>query len=186
MGTVPLDKFNLNQFYEKTPTALKYILVISLIIVSSYFLFSRKVTKGQDKELEKIEQTIETTYSLINKFEIFENAQYQYNKETMHYLKNIYTLVEELNENMNKKFDLLLSQGGSNTEEILDRLILLNESFDKLQEAYTPEPFIKPVARYPKPQYKSNVIIIPIDGNDKVTGDTIFTKKKKSFINDEY
>jgi len=160
MAVVPVDKFNLNSFYEKTPTPLKYILVVSLIVVGSYFLFSKKVSKGQDKELAKIEQTIETTYSLIDRFDDFESAQYQYNKETMSYLKNIYTLVEELNENTNRKFDLLLKQGGSNTGQILDQLTLLNDSYEKLTKAYTPEPFEKPYVEDPR---KPNVY--GFDGN---------------------
>jgi len=170
MGVVPMDKFNLNSFYEKTPTALKYILVISLIVVGSYFLFSKKVSKGQDAELAKIEQTIETTYKLIDQFDDFERAQFQYNKETMSYLKNIYTLVEELNENTNKKFDLLLEQGGMNQQQLLKQLTMLNESYEKLTEAYTPEPFEKPVIEDPREKngeyvYKGEVQIIPIDEN---------------------
>jgi len=165
MGVVPVDKFNLNSFYDKTPTALKYILVISLIIIGSYFLFSKKVTKGQDKELAKIEQTIETTYSLLDRFDDFEKAQYQYNKETMSYLKNIYTLVEELNENTNRKFDLLLSQGGTNQTQLLNQLTLLNESYEKLTKAYTPEPFEKPIVADPRNQYNRqyDFEIVPVD-----------------------
>ena len=167
MGVVPVDKFNLNSFYEKTPTALKYILVISLIIVGSYFLFSRKVSKGQDKELAKIEQTITTTYSLLDRFDDFEKAQYDYNKETMSYLKNIYTLVEELNENTNKKFDILLKQGGVNQEQLLTQLTLLNESYDKLTKAYTPEPFEKPVITDPRKNYDRDYEFefVPVDDN---------------------
>ena len=192
MGVVPMDKFNLNSFYEKTPTALKYILVISLIVVGSYFLFSRKVSKGQDKELAKIEQTIETTYSLLDRFDDFESAQYQYNKETMSYLKNIYTLVEELNENTNKKFDLLLKQGGTNQAQLLQQLTLLNESYEKLTEAYTPEPFEKPVIEDPREggeyKYRGDVEIYPVDefGNRIDTTELVIGVKKKNYDDDKY
>lgn len=187
MGVVPLDKFNLNQFYEKTPTALKYILVVSLIFVASYFLFSRKVSRSEDLKLDKIEQTIITTYKLIDQFDDFETAQYQYNKETMSYLKNIYTLVEELNENTNKKFDLLLKQGGTNQSQLLEQLTLLNESYEKLTKAYTPEPFEKPYIEDPREKtsgyrFESDVQFIPVDDSVKLTPQI----KVKKYDDDQY
>ena len=162
MAGVPLEKFSLNQFYEKTPNALKYILVISLIVVGSYFLFSKKVSKGQDKELAKIEQSIETTYSLIDRFDDFREAQYIYNDEILSYLKNIYTLVEELNENTNRKFDMILNAGQGNTNEILDKLTLLNESFEKLQVAYTPDEFENPKSPVQDPRREFSISAKPI------------------------
>jgi hypothetical protein len=173
MAIVQFEKFNFNQFYEKTPNVLKYILVISLIILGSYFLFSKKVSKGQDNELAKIEQTIETTYTLIDRFDDFRQAQYVYNAEILDYLENIYTLVGELNENTNKKLDLILSQGGENASEILERLTLLNESYEKLQKAYTPKEFEDPRL------YKGEVEFIPIDefGNPESTDSTKFSIK---------
>jgi hypothetical protein len=190
MGVVPMDRFNLNSFYEKTPTALKYILIISLIVVGSYFLFSKKVSKSQDKELAKIEQTIETTYNLLDRFDDFETAQYQYNKETMSYLKNIYTLVEELNENTNKKFDLLIAQGGLNTYQILSQLTLLNQSYEKLTEAYTPEPFEKLNIEDPRKYKTGEVEFYPVDefGNRIDTTDfkPEIKVKKKNYDDDQY
>ena len=170
MAGVPVDKFNLNDFYNHTPTGLKYILVISLIIVGSYFLFSRKISKGQDKQLEKIEQTIETTYTIIDNFDRFKDEQFKYNEQILDYLHNIYTLVEELNENTNKKFDMLLEAGGQNTNQILDKLTLLNESFEKLQKAYTPDEFQddkKPMKTVPGaekivPKGEPKIKVVPI------------------------
>ena len=166
MGVVQIEKFNLNNFYEKTPKPLKYILVISLIIVGSYFLFSRKVSTGQIKELAKIEQSIETTYDLINRFDEFKTAQYIYNTEVLSYLKSLYTLVEELNENTNRKFDLLLAAGGENTEDIIQRLVLLNESFEKLQRAYTPEELETP--KNLKSEYESPPSPVFVDSTDQL------------------
>jgi len=178
MAIVQFEKFNFNQFYEKTPTVLKYILVMSLIILGSYFLFSKKVSNGQDKELAKIEQTIETTYTLIDRFDDFRKAQYAYNSEILDYLENIYTLVEELNENTNKKLDLIISQGGENTSEILERLTLLNESYEKLQKAYTPKEFENPST------YKGEVEFIPLDefGNPESIDSSKFSIKAKPII----
>ena len=132
------SKVDINKFWEKTPTLLKYFLIIAIMLVTSYYLFSKTVSVGQIKELDKIEESINTTYSLIDQFQEFEKTQYNYNIQTLTYLKNIYTLVEELNDNTNRKFDIILKSGGKNTEEIIEKLMLLNESFEKLQKAYTP------------------------------------------------
>jgi len=139
MGIIPLDKFNLNNFYEKTPKPLKYILVVSVIIMLSYLLFANKVTKSQKVELAEIERSIESTYKLINNFETFQDFQTEYNNGVILYLDNIYTLVGELNENTNKKFDILLRKGGENTGDILEYITILNESFDKIKKAYIPK-----------------------------------------------
>jgi hypothetical protein len=152
MSVIRLEKINLNQFYDKTPTALKYILIISLIIISSYVLFSKKVSNKENEELDKIEQTITTTYTLIDRFDDFKEAQYIYNAELLDYLKDIYTLVEELNENTNKKLDLILTSGGKNTNNIIEKLTMLNESFEKLQEAYTPNEFQETNSSIPDPR----------------------------------
>ena len=167
MTTVQVEKFNLNTFYEKTPRPLKYILVISLIVVGSYFLFSKKVTNGQIKQLGKIEQTIETTHDLIIRFDEFKTAQYIHNTEVIGYLKNLYALIEELNQNTNRKLELLLQMGGQNTEEILERLNVLNESFERLQKAYTPDELksneLKPDPIAVPILPKGEVEFIPID-----------------------
>jgi len=160
MGVIPMDKFSLNEFYDKTPVVLKYILVISLIVVGSYVFIGKRVTKGQDRQLEKIEQTIETSYVIIDRFDDFRKAQYIYNDEMISHLKNIYTLVEELNESTNRKFDLILSAGQGNTAEILDRLTLLNESFEKLQKAYTPDEFEQPSSNVPDPRKEQEYSIV--------------------------
>jgi len=166
MAIIQFEKFNFNNFYEKTPRPLKYILVISLIIVGSYFLFSKKVSKGQVQQLAKIEQSIETTYGLIDRFDEFRTAQYIYNAEILDYLQSLYSLVEELNENTNRKFELLLKAGGQNTDEIIERLVMLNESFEKLQKAYTPEELQPPEDPKKKRPYEfdeSKISIIEID-----------------------
>jgi hypothetical protein len=142
MAVVQVDKFNINKFWEKTPKALKYVLIISLIVAGSFYAFSKTVSISQIKQLNKIEESINTTYDLIDQFQEFEKTQYAYNVQTISYLKSIYTLIEELNDNTNKKFDMLLKSGGKNTNEIVEKLVMLNESFEKLQKAYTPE--IKP------------------------------------------
>lgn len=139
MAFIEFEKFNFNQFYEKTPLTLKYIIVISLLVVGSYFLYATKIDNSEERQIDKIEESIQSTYVIINQFEKFKDAQLDYNKRILNYLDDIYVIVEELNENTNKKFDILLKQGGSNTEEIIERLMLLNESFEKLHKAYVPD-----------------------------------------------
>jgi hypothetical protein len=168
MALIQFEKFNLNNFYEKTPRPLKYILVISLIIVGSYFLYAKKLDKSDIKQLDKIEESIKSTYTLIDKFDDFRQTQYVFNEQILEYLEDLYTLVEELNYNTNKKLDLILKAGGSNTEEIIERLEMLNETYEKLREAYTPKEFKEP--------YKGEVIIQPVD-EDGNPIDTGITKK---------
>lgn len=143
MAFFGIEKFNLNDFWEQTPTKLKYMLIVAIFTIAIYFLFSRTISNAQIKELDQIEQTIETTYDLIERFEEFRSDQYVYNAQILLYLDNLYKLIEELNQNINRKFEILLLSGGSNTTDIIDKLMLLNESFEKLQEAYTPEEFEK-------------------------------------------
>lgn len=158
MAPVQFEKFNINSFYEKTPTALKYILVISVIIVGSYFLYAKKLDKSDVKQLDKIEESIETTYTLITRFDDFRKTQYIFNEQMLNYMEDLYTLVEELNETTNRKLDLILEAGGTNTEDIIKRLELLNETYDKLRKAYTPKEF-------KEPSYDGEAVIIPLDEN---------------------
>lgn len=144
MSRLEFEKFNINQFWETSPTTLKYIIVISLIVVGSYFLYAKKANEVSQKQISKIEESISTTYTLINRFDDFKEAQFIYNDEILNNLNNIYILVEELNENTNKKFDILLKAGGKNTDEIIDKITLLNETFEKLQKAYEPKENNKP------------------------------------------
>ncbi|MBW3020773.1 hypothetical protein KY334_05730 [Candidatus Woesearchaeota archaeon] len=116
------------------------------------------MSKNQIEEITKIEQTIKSTNSLIDKFEIFQEKQYEYNEDVLEYLGDVYILVEELNENTNKKFDILIKAGGSNTSSILDQITLLNESFEKLHRAYTPDE-LKETKTLPP----SRIYAIPVD-----------------------
>jgi len=140
---IAAEPFNINNFWQQTPKALKYFIIIALVIAGSYFMFSKSMTITQIKQIDKIEESINTTYSLINQFQEFEKKQFDYNIQTMTYLKNIYSLVEELNDNANKKFDMILKGQGSNTNQIIEKLTLLNESFEKLHKAYSPKEELK-------------------------------------------
>ena len=158
MATIETKPFDINNFWEKTPTKLKYFIMIALIVAGGYFLFSKSMTITQMKQIDKIEESINTTYSLINQFQEFEKTQYAYNTQTMTYLKNIYALVEELNDNANRKFDMILKQGSGSTNQIIDKITLLNESFEKLHKAYSPKEELK-VPELPEP----SVIITKIN-----------------------
>ena len=157
MATIETKPFDINNFWETTPTKLKYFIIIALVVAGSYFLFSKSMTITQIKQIDKIEQSINTTYSLINQFQEFEKTQYAYNTQTLTYLNNIYSLVEELNDNTNRKFDMILKGQGSGTNQIIDKITLLNESFEKLHKAYSPKEELK-VPEIPE----TKIIITPI------------------------
>jgi len=138
MASIPLDKFNLNRFWEKTPTALKYILVFALFLVVSYFLFSKRMDDNNLAQIDQMKQGITATYELIDNFEEFRREQDLYNKEVLDYLNNLHALVEDLNSTTNRKLDMILSSGGksANQEFLIEKIILLNESFERLSKAY--------------------------------------------------
>lgn len=136
MINLSLDKVNLNRFWEKTPTPLKYILVFVMFLTVSYFLISKNVEDASVKELDQMKAGIEATYALIDNFEKFKADQMAYNEEILKYIHDLHTLVQELNENTNRKLDIILNSGNSNTQDIIDKLMLLNESFEKLSKIY--------------------------------------------------
>ena len=138
MGVIPFDKFNLNRFWEKTPTTLKYILTFAIFIVVSYFLISKRMDNNHSAEIAQMKRGIVATYELIDNFEEFRNEQDQYNEEILDYLYNLHSLVEDLNATTNRKLDMILSAGSSNTDDIIEKLDLLNESFERLSKAYSP------------------------------------------------
>jgi len=140
---IPLAKFSINRFWEKTPNALKYILVLSIVCATMYFVFMKKVYSGQTSELNKLVENIEVTYKLIDNFEKFKTSQNTYNEELLKYMNNLYSLVQELNENTNKKLDIIIGSGSKNKEDIIEKIILLNESFEKLSKVYQDNSKIK-------------------------------------------
>jgi len=136
MINVSLDKLNLNRFWEKTPTPLKYILVFCLFLTVSYFLISKNVEDASVKELETMKTGIKATYELIDNFERFKEEQTAYNDQILNYIHDLHTLVQELNENTNRKLDIILSSGNVNAKDILEKIDLLNETFEKLSKVY--------------------------------------------------
>lgn len=133
---VDLEKLNVNKFWEKTPTPLKYILVFVIFLTVSYFLISKNVEEASIKELNSMKSGIKATYELIDNFEKFRSEQTSYNQEILTYIHNLHSLVEELNDNTNKKIDIILNAGQSNKKDMLEKIMLLNQSFEKLSKAY--------------------------------------------------
>jgi len=157
MPTIPLEKFNINLFWEKTPTVLKYILVFAIFIVVSYFLFSKRMDDNHVREIETMKTGIKATYELIDNFDNFRIEQDQYNEEILEYLNNLHSLVEELNENTNRKLDMILNSGDANSDQIIEKIMLLNESYEKLLKAYSKD-IVSPRI--------GNVEFIPLDENN--------------------
>jgi len=136
MINVSLDKLNLNRFWEKTPTPLKYILVFILFLSVSYFFISKNVEDASVKELDAMKTGIKATYELVDNFEKFKQEQTAYNEQILNYIHDLHTLVQELNENTNRKLDIILSSGNVNSKDILEKIQLLNETFEKLSKVY--------------------------------------------------
>jgi aspartokinase len=90
------------------------------------------------KEIDQMKIGISATYELIDNFEEFRREQDTYNKEVLIYLDNLHALVEDLNATTNRKLDMILSAGGQNSEAIIEKILLLNESFERLSKAYQP------------------------------------------------
>jgi hypothetical protein len=181
MGAIPLDKFNLNRFWEKTPTPLKYILIFAVFIVVSYFLFSKRMDNNHSAEIAQMKRGIVATYELIDNFEEFRSEQDAYNEEILDYLYNLHSLVEDLNATTNRKLDMILSAGSTNTDDILEKLDLLNESFERISKAYAPNRIETPNLddNKGKRDYQFEGYIQPVndDGTplvDEETGKTIY------------
>lgn len=166
MASIPLDKFNLNRFWEKTPTALKYILVFAIFVVVSYFLFSKRMDDNHLREIEQMKTGIVATYELIDNFEEFRREQDSYNKEILEYLNNLHALVEDLNATTNRKLDMILNSGDQNADQIIEKILLLNESFERLSKAYTKE-VERPNLDDNKIKKNYDIQMIPLDENNK-------------------
>jgi len=164
MGVIPLDKFNLNRFWEKTPTPLKYILIFAILLATSYFIFAKKMDDNHLTELDSMKRGITATYELIDSFEEFRKEQDSYNKEVIAYLYDLHDLVDELNTSTNRKLDMILNSGNSNSDQIIEKILLLNESFDKLSEIYKDDleaPNLED-NKAPKKDYTFKATAIPI------------------------
>jgi len=136
MASIPFEKLNINRFWEKTPTPLKYILIFTILISTSYFIVSKRIDDSRFKEIDTMKRGIVATYELIDNFEEFRKEQDTYNKEVLNYLKNLHALVEDLNATTNRKFDILMNSGNKNTGDIIEKIQILNESFERVSKVY--------------------------------------------------
>lgn len=183
MATIPLDKFNLNRFWEKTPTALKYILIFAILLVTSYFIVSRKMDNNNMKEIEQMKKGIAATYQLIDNFEEFRIEQNAYNKKVLSYLKNLHSLVEELNYATNRKFDMILNSGSKNTDQIIEKIMLLNESFEKISKVYQESieaPNLNDNKAKKNYEFNPSIMVVPVNlkENPIKEGDTTIKERK--------
>ena len=109
------------------------------------------------REIDTMKTGIKATYELIANFDDFRMEQDKYNQEILEYLNNLHSLVEELNENTNRKLDMILNSGDTNSEHIIEKIMLLNESYEKLLKAYS---------RDIESPRVSDVEFIPLDENN--------------------
>lgn len=133
--TKPLD---INKFWEKTPTPLKYLLAISFVVAISYFLISKKLESNKLNELQRVETNIELTYEIVRRFEAYQVIQNDYNEKLSQDMCNLYLLIQDLNNNMTKRLNYVVEKNGTIDKNLIDKLILLNESFESLSKAYQP------------------------------------------------
>lgn len=134
MINLSFDKINLEGFWDKTPTPLKYLLVFVIFITVGYFVFSKNVKDHHVLEMESMRKGIDATYSLMENFERFKRDQDAYNKEVIGYLKSLRTLIEELNFSTNRKLDIIIREQSSRA--VIEKIELLNESFERISKAY--------------------------------------------------
>jgi len=130
------EKFNINRFWEKTPNSLKYILIFAIFLIVGYFIQAKRMEDIHLTEISSMKIGINATYELIDNFEEFRDKQDIYNKEVLEYLHNLHSLVEDLNNTTNRKLDMILKSGDKNSVDLLEKILLLNESFEKLSKAY--------------------------------------------------
>lgn len=138
MDTIPMDKLNINRFWEKTPTVLKYVLVFAIFIVVFYFLVSKRLEMNYTGEIDQMKIGINATYDLIDNFDNFKKDQDIYNKEVIKYLHNMHALINDLNNTTNRKLDMILTSGAKSSKQdvLIEKILLLNESFDKISMVY--------------------------------------------------
>lgn len=134
MASVQFEKFNINKFWKDTPTVLKYILSITIIIVGSYFLLSKKVSTSQIDKLVKVEQSIENTYILMERFDNYRLTQYTYNIEHINALDKIYGLIENLNYTTNDRIDAAIATGKYDIDKLVEHMIVLNQTIENMQK----------------------------------------------------
>ena len=131
MGKIEFEKFSINRFWEKTPTVLKFFLIITLFCITIYLIYNKYTTNNQLTELSDIEESIKNTYQLINRFDEFRIAQYTYNEELISYLENMNLLIVELNESTNRKFIIMLTSNTKMSEaEKVKQIMQMQKEFD--------------------------------------------------------
>lgn len=135
LNTKPID---INKFWEKTPNPLKYLLLIAIIIGCLYFLLLRRIDNNQIKDLEKIEQSLSKANEIVEKFEQFQLLQEDYNDRYSEDLRNLYFLVNELHVDIDKRIVYNIKNSNKSSQERLERMIEMNEAFDKMLKAYKP------------------------------------------------
>ena len=126
----------LDKFWKDTPNFLKYIIIFGIIILAGYFIFARKINGNQEKELEQLQQGITISFRLMDELDEYKKEQALFNSEVINKIDNLYSLINELSVNENKKFSLILNSGSKNKDVLVDKLDLMNDNFDRLMKAY--------------------------------------------------
>ena len=89
--------------------------------------------------MKRTEEGITLTYSLVQKIEQYKTTQEEYNKEFSKQLNDLHKLVNELKSNTDSKLDIIINSNSKNKDLVLEKLEILNQSFDKISDAYKPD-----------------------------------------------
>ena len=131
--TLPVD---LNRFWEKTPTALKFFLLIAVIFVASYLLFSRTGATMETNKLTNIQRSIDRVYLVFENFQKFQTYQLEFNKSVAKDIDNLYKLIDELNYTTDEKIKYVINHHDQTDTQLILKIDMLNVSLGKLIEAY--------------------------------------------------
>lgn len=129
--------FDLNKFWEKTPTILKYLLLSSIIFVAAYILFSRTGTTIEINRLRNIQQSVDNIYVIVENFETFQTYQMEFNKSTLQDIQNLHKIIIELNYITGRKFGYIINETNETDQQLKQKMELLDSYLIKLIDAYS-------------------------------------------------
>ena len=136
MALIDGAKIDINKFWSKTPTPLKYILLISFIIFLGYAGYSRLTYQNEIDQIKEIKQNIQITYKIVNDFGKYKEQQIEFNNNVVTDIHNIKKVIVEMNYIIDKKTQLLADDKQKNNKNIKEQINLLNQYLDKLTAAY--------------------------------------------------
>lgn len=156
MALIDGAKIDINKFWAKTPTPLKYILLISLIIFLGYAGYSRLSYQNELDQIKEIKQNIQTTYQIVNDFGKYKEQQIEFNNNVVTDIHNIKKVIVEMNYIIDQKNQLLADEKHKNNKNIKEQIALLNHYLDKLTAAYNSQIYYDSTVSHNRYKLKNN------------------------------